>query len=243
MSGFSLRRARGTVEAPPLICFPASGGLGASYLAWASELTSVGAVVGVDLPGRGTQHRLQPAPNMARLIPWLAEQVAPICDGAIFYGHSFGALCAYEAARTLWTRHDRGPRLVIAGACAGPMVARARLTGMSELDLVELIGRLGGTDHELLESEEIRALFLPPIRRDFALMATYTPLIGRVVDFEILSIVGAADPLVTPQEALLWSDVAGGGFEMRILSGGHFFFRDAPEAFFDLLNRAPQGIR
>lgn len=94
-----------------VLCFPHAGGGTATYRSWA-PLASELEVWAVALPGR--EHRFgEPATSSVR------ERVARIADdcleelGAalpvVLFGHSMGALLAFEVARELRRRRASGP--------------------------------------------------------------------------------------------------------------------------------------
>src|SRR5262249_49686975 len=97
-----------------LFCFPWSGASASSYGALAASLPDWIEAIAVQLPGRGSR---KDEPAQARLAP-LAGQIVRAFDAELadrpgpfaLFGHSFGALLAYEVARRLGDRH---PELVV----------------------------------------------------------------------------------------------------------------------------------
>lgn len=86
-----------------IIAFPFAGGSGASYADIARELGDAFAFTTLSLPGRGATQHIPFYDDWPSLVDDLAAEVARLDDGTPFFlfGHSLGALLAYEVARTL----------------------------------------------------------------------------------------------------------------------------------------------
>ena len=80
-------------------------------------------MLGVQLPGRGA--RLN-EPAFTRMGPLVDAIVAEVTfDGPFaFFGHSLGALVAYEVARVLHATGRRQPDRLFASACPAPHLPR-----------------------------------------------------------------------------------------------------------------------
>ena len=67
----------------------------------------------VQLPGRGSRFREAPFRKVADLVPALAEGLLPLLDLPFaLFGHSMGAVVAFELARELRRRRGREPVLL-----------------------------------------------------------------------------------------------------------------------------------
>ncbi|MGA8518751.1 MAG: alpha/beta fold hydrolase, partial [Pseudonocardiaceae bacterium] len=85
-----------------LICLPAAGGGASRYRDWPAHLPDGVEVVSVQLPGRENRFDEQPIDSMDQLVGSLLDGLAGnlIAPFALF-GHSMGALIAFELARRL----------------------------------------------------------------------------------------------------------------------------------------------
>ena len=93
----------------------------------------------------------------------------------ILFGHSLGAMIAFEVARRL--REVSVVTDLVASGCAAPallptprVVKTARLTGR---EFVDAVAFFGGLPSELVMSEELSALLLPSLMADFQFVARY----------------------------------------------------------------------
>src|SRR6185503_11064474 len=110
-----------------------------------------------------------------RLCDLLAGELLPYLDVPFaFFGHSMGALIAFELTRHL-RRHGRpGPRhLFLSGARAPRRPAPPPFHVLPEHALLAELSRLNGTPPEILQEPEYMAMVLPLIRADLELYETY----------------------------------------------------------------------
>src|SRR5919106_1717821 len=97
------------VFAPPkatidrrLFCFPYAGGSASIFREWPNELPANIQVCAIQLPGRQNRLAEKPITRISELVPALAEAFRAHCElpFAVF-GHSMGALVAFEFVRQL----------------------------------------------------------------------------------------------------------------------------------------------
>jgi medium-chain acyl-[acyl-carrier-protein] hydrolase len=160
------------------------------------------------------------------LIKTLAEALRPQLDRPFaFFGHSLGALVAFELARRL--ERDGGPvpvRLLVSG-CAAPQVPRdgRPLHVLPEAEFRSELRGLNGTPAAVLENEELMELLLPTLRADFALCETYTFIPGPPLTCPINAWGGLNDDAVSRQSLDAWQEQTTGSFRLHLLPGDHFF--------------------
>ncbi len=91
-----------------LICLPYAGGGPATYRPWSQHLPDDVEVVAVQFPGREPPYREPPLDSIADLVASLLPPLAERADLPFaLFGHSMGALVAFEA--TLAMERDGGP--------------------------------------------------------------------------------------------------------------------------------------
>ena len=85
-----------------LLCFPYAGGGTSIYRSWSAQLPPHIELCAVRLPGREGRFAEPPLRRMDRLLALLVNGVLPYLDRTVaFFGHSLGALVAFELARAL----------------------------------------------------------------------------------------------------------------------------------------------
>src|SRR6266700_488160 len=139
-----------------LFCFPYAGAGGVIYSKWAHLLPSGVEVCAIELPGRSSRIHEPPISRLAPLVSALADGMSPLLSSAFgFYGHSFGALIAFEVARELRRRKLNRPDFLICGASKAPHVAldRPHFHNLPDDELLAASARHYGAtiDNRLLE--------------------------------------------------------------------------------------------
>jgi surfactin synthase thioesterase subunit len=116
-----------------------------------------------------------------------------------------------------------------------------------DAELVAEVERLSGTPSELLRDEEARRVYLPVIRNDYRAIETHPASRDRILRCPITAFVGDRDPRVTLDDARAWERHTVTGFQLRVLSGGHFYLTERPaetvSALRDVLGAAPSPLR
>ena len=237
---------RRRLDAPAirLYCLPHAGGSAGEYLRWADALPRT-EVWGVNLPGRVPRHDEPPVTEVGDLVGVLVEEVAFAGPYALF-GHSFGGLVAYELAQRLrGTGREQPDRLVLSG-CPPPHVPRALppVSGLPDEQFLDVVRqRYGPETAALLADPDLRDLALPGFRGDLAALERYAWPSHPPLDRPLWIVSGDRDELAGRRLAE-WARHTTAECALRLLPGGHFYFRERPEAMTAALTElleAPAG--
>ena len=213
------------------VVFPHAGAAAVNYRALAIALAATGDTVVMQYPQRAERYR-EPAvdtlPALARSLfeaaPW--RQLGPLR----LFGHSMGALVAFEYAR-IAEAHGVPIRRLYASAAPGPAtVAGLRKLPTGDAELCADLTELGGTDPRLLADEEFRTLLLTPVRGDYHAYNRYRcdPDTAIRADIDVLG--GRADDRVGPDLLHRWAPHTGGTCTVSLYDGGHFYLYDHIDA-------------
>ncbi|MCX5199592.1 alpha/beta fold hydrolase [Streptomyces sp. NBC_00249] len=213
-----------------LICFPHAGGAASAYLALSQELTPEFDVVSVQYPGR-QDRRMEPAvDDIGRLVGALADELAaelgPGGDGRpyAFFGHSMGAVIAYELARELARRELPAPeRLFLSGRFAPTPLGSASDRLDTDAKVIAMIRKLGGTVGKVFDDPDLLEMVMPPLRADYKAIGSYAWQPGRPLDIPFTVLVGDRDPVVPVEDAAAWRVHTTARSDLRIMPGGHFY--------------------
>jgi medium-chain acyl-[acyl-carrier-protein] hydrolase len=229
---FRLRR-----PSPPrlrLFCFPYAGGSAAVYRTWPHAFPSDVEVCAVRLPGREARLAEPPFTRADALVPAVAEALEPLLDSPYaLFGHSIGALAAFELARELRRRGRALPvRLLLSGARAPERPDPDPPLGhLSDADfLAEVRRRYDAVPAAVLENPELLQLLLPSLRADFALAETYEYREEPALDCTISAYGGLDDPRVREDDLQAWAKYTARPLSVRRFSGDHFFLHSAEPA-------------
>lgn len=219
-------------EGPRLVCFPHAGGSATAYLPLARTLPADFDVVAVQYPGRQDRYLEAPFTAMAPLVEAVAEELAHVlaADSGrpyALFGHSMGALVAFETARLLALRELPGPqRLFLSGRNAPSGRAGTPYHLYDDAEVLAEVRRLGGTDQAMLDNPEVMEMVLPALRADYRALGTYSWRGGEPLTTAITALIGDRDPMVTVQEARTWREHTSGDFALKVFPGGHFYLVD-----------------
>jgi pyochelin biosynthetic protein PchC len=230
-----LRRFHPSPGAPQLVCFPHAGGAATVYHGLSAELAGRVQVVAVQYPGR--QDRFGEAARTA--IEELAEPVAEALAGRdrppALFGHSMGALVAFEVARLLHAAGRPPVALHVSGRLPPQLPDVEALRERTDEQVVAELGRLGGTNQDVLANRSLLEMVLPAIRADYQALRRYRLRPGPVLACPVVALTGDSDPLVTVEQQLGWQDHTTGPFDLRVYPGGHFYLFDHQPALGELL--------
>ncbi|MFC4909845.1 thioesterase II family protein [Actinomadura gamaensis] len=217
-----------------MFCFPHAGGSAVFYRSWAEAVGPAVEVHAVQYPGRADRIADALIPDAHRLARLVAGAIAQHADRpAVLFGHSMGALVAYETARLMRERGLPLAHLFASGARA-PQAwddLRRRISTLDDDGVVAEMVALGGSDADALRDPELRELVLPYVRNDFALVESYRPREDAPpLDVPVTAIVGDADPDVPVEKAERWRATTSAGFALKVLPGDHFYLQPQRDA-------------
>ncbi|MCX4851555.1 thioesterase II family protein [Streptomyces sp. NBC_00893] len=206
-----------------LICLPHAGGSASGYFKLSAALAPSVEVWSVQYPGRHERRREQPLDDVRALARGVAQALrGRLTEPYALFGHSMGALVAYELALLL-EGEGNGPATLIASGRRGPSTVRdERVHLSSDAEVAQELRGLSGTDPAFLQDPELFDMILPILRADYRAIETYTSTPGSAVKCPVSVLVGDSDPKTTIEEARAWSLHTTGEFDLRILPGGHF---------------------
>src|SRR5690348_7962101 len=141
------------------------------------------------------------------------------------FGHSLGALIAYELSRELRRRCLPLPRVLIVSGRRAPTVKPREppLHGLPDDAFVaELIRRYDAIPQVILNEPDLMALFLPMLKADFALFETHEHQEARPLDCALAIYGGIADSQTAEMDD--WAELVTGPCRRRHFQGGHFYF-------------------
>jgi iturin family lipopeptide synthetase A len=215
-----------------LICLPYAGGGTSVFRGWGDWLPDHVEAWAVQLPGREDRLSEPPLDRAESVIDALEEAVLPLLDRPFaLFGHSMGAVVAWDLARRLGQQHRVQPRHLFVSGCWPPNVRRPDRPWheLPDAQLIEQLRRVRATPEEILTDPELVRLFLPTIRADLAVAEADRDTTGTL-DCPVTAFGGQGDVNV-PQETLLhWGRLTTGPFDAEEFPGGHLFLTDVGKA-------------
>lgn len=232
---------RTLVQAPTpiarIVCLPHSGGTAAGYGAWAAGIPATVELLAAQYPGHGDRFAEPLSTDVRALSSELSSELLRLPPlPTVLFGHSLGALVAYETALTLGTL-GRAPRGLLASSCPAPGAqGRIRARGLSDGELWSLIGSLGGIDPAVAHEPELVEVLLPVLRADITAHEGYRPEPGAApLSCPVRCYHGIRDPLVDATLLAGWASVTTGSFSLLEREGHHFHpFQNAEHLLADI---------
>jgi surfactin synthase thioesterase subunit len=219
-----------------LVCFPHAGGSATFFFPVSRTLSRSVEVVSVQYPGRQDRHTEPCVGDIGQLADLVVAELLRL-DGkpTALFGHSMGALVAYEVARRLENRGIRPACLFASGRRAPTCLREENVHRRDDDGLIAEIEKLSGTDSQFLGDPEVLRMILPAIRNDYKAVESYRHQPGAPLECPVIALTGDDDPQVTLDEARAWSAHTVGGFELEVYEGGHFYLNSQATAVMETI--------
>lgn len=217
-----------------LFCFSYAGMGASAYRMWPAALPAEIEVVAIQLPGRESRLRDAPYTSIAAIVAALEttlpdQLVVPFA----FFGHSMGAVVAFELARALARAGLPAPvHLFVSGRRPPrvpdpdpPMHALAAPEFIAELQR-----RYGGIPGEVLAHAELMELLLPCVRADITALETHEFTPGPKLQIPISAFGGTHDRRTPRAHLEAWREETSAEFRLREFPGEHFYLSSERDA-------------
>lgn len=222
-----------------LFCFPFAGGGAQGFRQWLPQLPGDVELCAAQLPGREMRLRETPLCDARAVVQAMLPELMTLTDKPfVFYGHSMGALIAYEAARRMQEEHGISPvRLIVSGRVAPHFaLARPPINKLPHDEFIAGLKQLNGTPREILEDNDLIVLIGPMLRADLAIHEEYAYQPGARLACDVLAFGGLCDTEAGRAGLNAWQEVTSGTATLRMLPGDHFFIQTAQNLFLRMLS-------
>jgi medium-chain acyl-[acyl-carrier-protein] hydrolase len=178
----------------------------------------------VQLPGRESRLGDALPTNLAELAADVVDALSEEIVGPYaLFGHSCGALLAYEVGREIHRRDLPPPRALLVSGGRVPGARPDRLLHrLDEHELQKFVAEQGGLPPSLVAHPNLVAQLLGVVRADLALTEKHDPRPIELVQVPLHAFGGREDATVSLTEVEQWRLLAGGLFTLHSYPGGHF---------------------
>jgi surfactin synthase thioesterase subunit len=227
-----------------LVCLPHAGGGASAFRNWQHHLPDHVGVLAIQYPGHEGRWSEPLCVTPDDLVAPLADALTRSVSGdVVLFGHSFGALVAFELARAL--RRIGGVRLrhLFVSASRPPDVATHGQAGhfCSDRQLLDYVVGLGGVPAELIGQRTLLEMLLPIIRADLRMDEAYryTP---APLDCPITAFAGEDDRVVAIECVDGWRRHTTREFQLIPLRTGHFWNPECRAEALAIVGRVLRGV-
>lgn len=218
-----------------LVCLPFAGGGAGFYRAWPKNRHDQMRTLPLQLPGREELFGCAPHTDAQTAARDLVQSLQGRTEGRFaLFGHSLGAVLAYEMARELEKQGSTGLCHLFVSGSPGPWAGRSeRATGLDDDSFVEQVAQFAGYRHPALDDPALREVLLPTLRADTGMHEDYKPSSDEPLAVPITALRGVDDTLVSREHCAQWAGATRGGFASVELPGGHMYLADDPQLVLD----------
>jgi surfactin synthase thioesterase subunit len=195
-------------------------------------------ILAVCVPGRGRRGDERAPASIAELAEGAAAAVAAAADRPTYlFGHSLGAVVAFEVARRL--RGASTLRHLVASGCAAPaLLPTDYLRWADQLDgraFAEAMVRFEGMSPEIANDPDLQELLLPDLRADCRLIAEYHYQPAAPLSLRLSLVNGRDDWHISNDMLEPWRTEVTTAPDYHWRDGGHFYFADRPDTVLGVL--------
>lgn len=218
-----------------LFIFPYAGGNPTAFGKWTIENIECWTA---HYPGRGSRYSEPLIKNIPSLVEPLSQAMHPLLDKPFaFFGHSMGAVVAFELVRSMRRNKLPQPKLFFVSACGAPHLPAPHppIHALSNDEFLATLQKLNGIPSELLRQPEAIQLLLPIVRADFEAVETYQFIPDHPLEIPIVALGGLHDPRISRERLEGWSTQTSAGFKSHYFDGDHFFIHTEKDTILDLI--------
>lgn len=216
-----------TAGGATLVICPHAGGGPAFYRGLGAALGEGMRVCAVNYSGRERLIREPHSPSLGVLAASLVEQVQGVQEPVVLFGHSMGAIVAFEAAMSLGEQL-RG--LIVSGHPAPTQGSLDRGLHRAHDDvLVRQVEEMGAVPEGLFQHPEFRHHLIRLLRHDLRAAETHRCREGTV-GVPLVAYAGEVDAVAPAADVRAWASMTSVRFRSRTFPGGHFYFTTSLDA-------------
>lgn len=225
-----------------LLCFPHAGGSASYFFPLSSALAPEFDVYAVQYPGRQDRYKEPLIDDIDDMADQAYEALEPLIDAPLaLFGHSMGAVLAFEVARRIEALAGRGPVLVFASGSRAPSRYGDEREEKDDAALLDVMRDLGGTDPRVLNDPDMLATFLPAFAGDYRALQKYHRGTEVAISAPVVVMAATDDPKTSVDDARAWLEHTSGGGEVHTFEGGHFYLEKQPQRVIEVIAQALRG--
>ena len=229
-----------------LFCFAYAGGGASLFLPWSTRIGKEVEVWPIQLPGRENRVSEPCLVSVDDVVKAIADDPDLGFTGRFaFFGHSLGAIIAYEVARRLRESGRPGPLRLFASAHRAPQIPLSHppCWNLPDAEFQARLMALNGTPSEVFRDRALLDLMLPALRADFRLDETYAqPRQDVRLSCPITVFGGTADAEIPIEDLAAWREATTATVDLKMFDGDHFFIHTQRTALIDAVAHSLRSL-
>ncbi|WP_212004529.1 type I polyketide synthase [Chitinophaga sp. HK235] len=221
-----------------LYCFPYAGSGASAYSRWADAFGEQLEVIAVQPRGREERSHEPAFTDLQALVADLLQNYSDPAEEFYFFGHSMGALMAYEFYVALQRAGRKLPAGLILSGCGAPLEAgTGTLHQLGEDAFIEEILRSYGDPGIAAERRKALQHTSELLRADLQVLECYQPG-GMEITIPLTVVAGLHDQLAPAATVRRWMDLATDNFSICYLKAGHDLVQQKSQDLIKIISSA-----
>lgn len=221
-----------------LFCFAYAGGRATIFGQWDARTPAEVDVCPIEFPGRGRRDNEPLCHDMDAVVAAMLASIGDRLDAPFAcFGHSMGALVAFEVARRVRALRGVEPVALYLSARRAPHLGLSE-TPWFALPRPKFFAALRRLDppKPLFDNPRISAIAEPVVRADCEVVQTYRFTPDEPLRCPIVAFGGEEDRYCPRAEIEPWRSYTTSTFMLHMVSGGHFFIESSRGQLLSLLS-------
>lgn len=210
-----------------LVCFPYAGGGASAFYSW-KKLSDL-CILPIQLPGRESRISESPHSKLRKVVEEISRDIETILrdNEIVFFGHSMGALLAFEVARQLNRNNIVTPTRLFLSGCSHPQDLDVKgIHKLPDEEFIDELRKRNGTPEKVIENEVLMSIILDYIRADFELCETYLYKKDSKINIPINLLCGKEDSFIKSAGLHEWEKETTKNVSIKFFQGDHFYFKE-----------------
>jgi surfactin synthase thioesterase subunit len=221
-----------------VLCFHHAGGSASFFRKFSKYIGNNLNLYSVQLPGRGKRFTERFVENVDDVVMNVSKHYTFKTDNLIIFGHSLGALLAYEFSKFLCNNKIIIPRhLIVSGRNAPSEMSKINISNLSDDELLNYLREIGDMPEEVYSNSEVLKVFLPIIKSDLKISDSYIYRGIAKLPHPITAYIGKADQSINLSRIDCWARETTSNFNKIIFEGGHFYLSKNLDLVMNNLNQ------
>lgn len=220
---------------------PYAGASTTVYYTWKRDIAPQYELIFIELPGHGLRAEEEFCSDIDEAVKVIVDVIkSEVYNGEkyLIFGHSMGALLAYETYYKLLNLNIQVPMHIIVSGKNSPEIPLSRkIENLEDYYFIEKVSELGGLPSEFY-NKEVMQIFLPILRSDFLILENYKYRKRNLkMSCDLTILFAKYDQSINKEGIKLWSNHTLGKCSFYEFSGNHFFIFECYKEVIRIINK------